>query len=457
MLKSRLKEPVHFIGIGGSGMSGLAEMAVHLGISVQGTDIKSSTIIDRLVTKGVRFYLGHSGQSLDGAGTVVYSSAIAADNPELTLAHSKAIEVLHRSDFLQLLMSESLPITVAGTHGKSTTSAMIAHVLDDLGCKPKAVIGAEMIRYDSYLLLGDGNIFVAEADESDGSFLKYRPYVGVITNVELDHLDFFKNQGALLQAFGSYLQNITEDGFAIIGWDHPLTRDVGSTYLRDRLTYGFVLGCDVRARDYISVSGSSTFTVIVERDVFKCSLPMMGKHNVQNALCALAVTRSLGLNVKDAAASLANFRGVKRRMDRLLSTDRLKIYDDYAHNPGKISACIQALRQTWPQIKLHVVYQPHRFTRLETMYDEMLQSLDGADLVYVLPVYSAGETTQLDFSPAKIAADLRLRMDIDAVACDTLDEAVTTVQRQISDKAIVLTIGAGDVWRVAAKLKENLA
>lgn len=457
MLKNRLKEPVHFIGIGGSGMSGLAEMAVHLGISVQGSDIKSSTVIDRLITKGVRFHLGHSGKSLAGAGTVVYSSAIAADNPELTLAQSKAIEVLHRSDFLQLLMRESQPITIAGTHGKSTTSAMIAHVLDDLGCRPKAVIGAEMIRYDSHLLLGDGDIFVAEADESDGSFLKYRPYIGVITNIELDHLDYFKNQDALLEAFTSYLQNISEDGFAVIGWDHPLTRQVGTTYLRDRLTYGLVLGCDVRAREYHCRAGFSTFTAIVERDVINCSLPMIGRHNVQNALCALAVSRSLGLNVKDAAASLAKFSGVKRRMDRLLSTDRLKIYDDYAHNPGKISACIQALRQTWPQTKLHVVYQPHRFSRLETMYNEMLQSLDGADLVYVLPVYSAGETTQFDFSPQKIAEDLRLRMDIEAVACESLDEAVTTVKGQLSDTAIVLTVGAGDVWRVAAKLKEDLA
>ncbi|MEN9835091.1 MAG: UDP-N-acetylmuramate--L-alanine ligase [Pseudomonadota bacterium] len=457
MLKSGLKEPVHFIGIGGSGMAGLAEMALHLGISVQGTDIKSSPVTDRLNSKGARVSVGHSAKSLDGAGTVVYSSAINADNPELSLAQSRGIKVLHRSDFLQLLMSGSQAITVAGTHGKSTTSAMIAHVLDDLGCRPKAVIGAEMVRYASPLLLGDGDFFVAEADESDGSFLKYRPYVGILTNIELDHLDFFKTQDALLSAFKSYLVNIEEDGVAVVGWDHPLTRDVGTSYTGDRLTYGFVLGCDVRARDYKCQDGNSTFTAIIERDLVSCSLPLMGRHNVQNALCALAVTRALALNVKDAAASLANFRGVKRRMDRLLTTEKLKIFDDYAHNPGKIAACIQALRQTWPQTKLHVVYQPHRFSRLETMYDEMLQSLDGADTVYVLPVYSAGETTQFDFSPAKIADDLRLRMDLDALACVSLEEAVTTVKRNLVEPAIVLTVGAGDVWRVAEKLKEELA
>jgi UDP-N-acetylmuramate--alanine ligase len=334
---------------------------------------------------------------------------------------------------------------------------MIAHVLDDLGCQPKAVIGAEMVRYESPLLVGSGRYFVAEADESDGSFLKYRPYVGIITNIELDHLDFFKSQDGLLSSFKSYLQNIDPEGVAIIGWDHPLSRDIGSAYPGDKLTYGFVLGCDVRAREYKCTDGNSTFIAMVERDSVSCSLPMMGRHNVQNALCALAVTRALGLNAKAAAESLATFKGVKRRMDRVLSSSKIKIFDDYAHNPGKIAACIQALRQTWPHQKLHVVYQPHRFSRLETMYHEMLQSLDGADVVYVLPVYSAGETTTSDFSPSRLADDLRLRMDIESQPCNSLDDAVTQVKLKFVEPGIILTVGAGDVWQVAEKLKDHFA
>ncbi len=457
MLKGQLREPIHFIGIGGSGMAGIAEMTLHLGFSVQGTDVKSSSSIDRLKNKGAKITLGHSATSLDKAGTVVYSSAISTNNPELIEAKKRGLIVLHRSDLLQILMSNAKAITVAGTHGKSTTSAMIAHVLDDLGCDPKAVIGAEMTRYQSPLLVGNGDYFVAEADESDGSFLKYRPYVGIITNVELDHLDFFKSQEALLDSFKSYLGNIDSEGFAIIGWDHPLTRDVGSTYPGDKLTYGFVLGCDVRAREYRCSNGSSTFMAMVERDSVSCSLPMIGKHNVQNALCTLAVVRGLGLDIKVAAESLATFNGVKRRLDRVLVNDEIKIFDDYAHNPGKIAACIQSIRQTWPSQKLHVVYQPHRFSRLETMYHEMLQSLDGADVVYVLPVYSAGETTTSDFSPTRLAEDLRLRMDVEAEPCSSLDDAVSRVKLNFVKPGIVLTVGAGDVWQVAEKLKDDFA
>ena len=457
MLGDTIEDPIHFIGIGGSGMAGLAELALISGHKVQGSDVQSSPALIRLSNMGIEISSKHTSDGAEYAKTVVYSSAIAPDNVELVGARNFGKLTLHRSEFLAHLMREKKAITVAGTHGKSTTSAMITHVLDDLGCAPWSATGGEMLRYQSSVKVGDSEWFVAEADESDGSFLKYRPYIGVVTNVECDHMDFFKTEQSMIEAFRTYMNNTDPDGTAVIGWDHPLSREIGQKYLGNRLTYGFFLGSEVRARDYSCHDGRTDFTAIVERDVVKCSVPTMGRHNVQNALCALAVARALELNVKTAAESLADFRGVKRRMDRVFSNGKITIFDDYAHNPGKIAAGVKTLRETWPNHKLHVVYQAHRFSRLETMYNEMLGALDGADYVYVVPVYSAGESTSMDFSPAKLADDLKVRMDLEAVPCERLEDAVDSILQRLTEPSVVLTVGAGDVWRVAQLLKETLA
>ena len=457
MLVDKIEDPIHFIGIGGSGMAGLAELALISGYKVQGSDVNSSPILTRLARLGIRIATQHTLEAADNAKTIVYSSAIASDNIELVGARRLGKLTLHRSEFLAHLMLDKKAITVAGTHGKSTTSAMLTHMLDDLGCAPWSATGGEMLRYQSSIKAGNSEWFIAEADESDGSFLNYRPFISVMTNVECDHMDFFKTEQSMINAFSTYLNNTNPDGTAVIGWDHPLSREIGQKYLGNRLTYGFLLGSEVRARDYHCHDGRTHFTAIVERDLIKCTVPTMGRHNVQNALCALAVARGLDLNIKMAAESLAEFCGVKRRMDRVFSNNKIIIFDDYAHNPGKVAAGVRTLRETWPNHKLHVVYQAHRFSRLETMYHEMLGSLAGADYVYVVPVYSAGESTIHDFSPSKLADDLELRMDLEAIPCERLEDAVDFILQRLDEPSVVLTVGAGDVWRVAMLLKEALS
>jgi len=450
------KGTVHFIGIGGSGMSGLAELALHLDYHVQGSDLKASSMLHRLGELGADIFTAHTADAIQNASSVVYSSAIGSENIEFLEAQRRGLPLLHRSDFLAQLMANKTAITVAGTHGKSTTSAMITHVLDDLGMSPWAAIGGDMLRYQSPARIGQGPLFVAEADESDGSFLKYRPFIGVLTNVELDHLDYFKTADRLEAAFATYLTHIDPDGRAVIGWDHPLSRKIGSAYKGPRLTFGTILGSEVRAFDICSEQGRTRFSAVVERDRIECLLPAVGRHNVQNALCTLAVVRALGLDVRRAAQSLGEFAGVARRMAPIYHQHGIRIFDDYAHNPGKVAACVKTLKETWPEATLHVVYQPHRYSRLETMYDAMLDALHAADYVYIVPVYSAGETTSEDFSPGRLAQDLARRFPIKTFPCEELTDAAVSVLRYLSSPAVVLTVGAGDVGRVAYQLKDAL-
>jgi UDP-N-acetylmuramate--alanine ligase len=457
-----IADPVHFVGIGGSGMSALAELALRGGLAVQGTDLKDSPATERLASLGAKIAFGHGRDEVGDAKTLIYSSAIAKDNPELLEGAARGATVLHRADFLRLLMAGKQAITVAGTHGKSTTSAMVTHVLDALGLDPTAAIGGAMRAYQSPARYGKSAYFVAEADESDGSFLKYDPFISVVTNIDLDHMEYFKDRARLTEAFAAYLQKTHPDGAAVVGWDSPLAREVGAAYAGERLTYGFLLGSEVRGLEFRSERGESWFTAMVERDKVAVHLKMMGKHNAQNALGALAVARALDLDVARAAASLVDFQGVQRRMAHVLDGGKAHVFDDYAHNPGKMAAAVDSLKAAWPEAALHVVFQAHRFSRLETMYEEMLGALKNADFVHVVPVYSAGETTKQDFAPLRLANDLRLRFDVDAAPCKDLDGAAQAVEGAVAklgpeQTAVVLTLGAGDVWKVAAALKQRLA
>lgn len=453
-MASILESPIHFIGIGGTGMSGLAELALHRGYTVQGSDLRSSWMTDHLARLGAHVMFGHRPENVNGAKTVIYSSAISQDNPEMLAAQNSGHKLWHRSDFLAFLMQGYHSITVAGTHGKSTTSAMIAHVLTALNLDPVVATGGIMHLTGSTARTGNGQIFVAEADESDGSFLKYRPHLAIVTNIDPDHMDYYRTEERLIGTFREYLGEIREDGMAILGWDNPRSRLLGGNYEGNRLTYGLLIGSEVRAYD-IRWDGSHTiFQSIVERDLYPVRLKMIGQHNVQNALCALAVTRALDLDVAAAARSLADFQGVARRLTCVFDDGKTTIFDDYAHNPGKIAACIQGLRKAYPDRPLHVIYQPHRYTRLETMYDETLASLRDAQHVYWLPVYAAGETTQEDFSPERLAKDLQSEYGVPSHACADLHDAANKVLIHSGPRSVILTVGAGDVHKCSTQLRD---
>lgn len=447
---------VHFIGIGGSGMSALAELACRRGYPVQGSDIKTSIVTERLVKLGIPITIGHSAAAIGNASLVVCSSAIDRGNVELVEANRLGLKVIHRSEMLAHLIQAKTAITVAGTHGKSTTSAMIVHTLATLGLDPDAILGGALRQYQSSARYGQGQIIVAEADESDGTFVRYAPQIGVVTNIDLDHMEFYKDAANLQSAFHTYLSNIDPDGAAIVGWDSPMLRDVSRDIRVPRFAYGFLLGADIRATSYNCTQGESTFTAIVERDHIFCRIPTIGKHNIQNALATLAVTRALSLKTTAAADALASFPGVERRMNLIYKNERIAIFDDYAHNPGKIAASITALKESFPGWQLQVVYQPHRYSRLETMYDDMLRAVINADIVHVLPVYSAGEISSGDFSPEKLARDIIKNFNVPSFACENFESATDSVLYRLKHPTVILTVGAGDVWKVAKKIERQI-
>jgi len=449
------KKSLFFIGIGGSGMSGLAELAVSRGFTVCGSDHADSATVRRLNSSGIKVFSSHAAENIHSDYSVVYSSAIKHDNAEMAAANLHDCEILHRSDLLARFMKEKTSVTVAGTHGKTTTSAMIVHMLEQLGCDPEAVIGGVMSGSGKSFRSGSGSIFVAEADESDGSFIKYSPFISVLTNIDADHMEFFKTTDNCITAFSDYLRRTHPDGTAVIGWDNPLARTAAECIPDRRLTYGLLLGSEVRGVNLASSGGLTSFTAVVERDQIPCRIRMPGRHNVQNALCALAVARALELDVKNAAEALAEFRGAERRLSLVFHTNNLWIYDDYAHNPGKISACLSAVKEMWPDKKLIAVFQAHRYSRLQTMLQQMLSAFSSADLVVALPVYAAGEAPVAGFTPPELSSGIARYSNTSALPANDFATAVDLVCTEMSPQVIIVTIGAGDVWKVAHLLREK--
>lgn len=451
-----LKDPVHFVGIAGYGMSGLAELCLKNRLKVSGSDLRKNDITNHLEKLGATVFQGHAAANVSAAGTVVYTSAVDKGNPELAAAENAGTSLLHRSDLLALAMKGRKAITVAGTHGKTTTTAMIGFMLERYGLDPVIICGGTMNAYGSTVYCGKGDFVVAEADESDGSFLKYQPFLSVTTNIDFDHMEYFKNKDGLAKAFLSYSRATHKDGMAIVGWDSALTREIMSEFTGPKLAYGFLIGSEVRAIGFQCSEGVSTFKAIVERDQIDCRINMIGKHNVQNALCCLAVARALGLDLKKAAAILTEFPGVKRRQEVVFKSEKVTIFDDYAHNPGKISALVSSIKDSWKSKKLLVAFQPHRFSRLDTMYDEMIGSVAAADQIFVLPVYAAGESTDKDYSSKRLAADIANRSGKPAHACADIKDAARQILQAITPGSVVLTVGAGDVNAIVGELRKEL-
>ncbi|MBF0440460.1 MAG: UDP-N-acetylmuramate--L-alanine ligase [Oligoflexales bacterium] len=452
MKQNTIGNKIHFIGIGGSGMSPIAQIALHRGFDVSGSDIGDSATISQLRSLGAKIFLEHKKENISEERTIILSSAIQNDNPEVVAAQELKYPIIHRSDFLSYLMKGKKVITVAGTHGKTTTSAIIAHMLHKLNLSPTAAIGGKMVEYESSALCGDGEFFVAEADESDGTLLKYESYISILTNIDHDHMDFFKNFDEVLNLFSAYLKKTDPEGISIIGWDDSNSRNLGAELTVPKLTYGTRLGSEVRAINHAYKAEKTTFTAIVERELVDCEFSLIGKHNVLNALCALAVAKYLNLNMADAAKSISSFKGVNRRLTPIFKSENIKVYDDYAHNPGKIMASIDAIRYCHPKYKIYVVYQPHRFTRLDTMYNETMASFKDADHVFVLPVYAAGEKALKAYSSKALASDIQKISGTNAEGLESFDECIDRLLGVSKERVVFLTVGAGDVFKISHKL-----
>ncbi len=446
---------VHFIGIGGTGMRPLAEIALAKGYQVTGSDQSQTASTDQLLSLGARITIGHSRAAIPTQPVrIVASTAIKNDNPEMAEAQRLGLPILHRSDFLHELMRESKAICISGTHGKTSTTAMVAFMLREMGLDPTAAIGGELVGTNRYSMTGKGSWFVAECDESDGSFLRYDPFLSIVTNIDLDHLDYYQDLEGLKRAFLNFVGKTHTDGWAIFGWDNNAAREVAQNFEGQRLTFGTRIGSEVRGLNFKSKGRLASYEAVVDKILIKGSAPVVGRHSLQNILCCLAVAKALELDLPKAAHALSQFPGVKRRFSLVAEVDGVKIFDDYAHNPGKIQSCIEGAREAFPQDRLIVIFQPHRYSRLETMYNELMGSFAAADEVLIMPVYSAGETTDRDFSPSVLAEALSRASSVKAQPYST--EVLSAMLQSPRRPTVLITLGAGDVSQLSQQWKDAL-
>ncbi|MFK7873091.1 MAG: UDP-N-acetylmuramate--L-alanine ligase [Oligoflexales bacterium] len=453
-------DPYYFVGIGGSGMAPLAEILLRQGQKVLGSDLNQNSRTQLLERLGATVYAEHNSERLPQKVTVVRSSAVQDSNPEIAFAKNHGLKILHRSDLLNTLMEKQTAITVAGTHGKTTTSAMVTWILEELDQDPSAVIGGIMCHSQQSSRCGQSNLFVAEADESDGSFLKYQPDIAVITNIDADHLDHYGSLAHIQAAFQEHAHRVKPKGWLIYNADDTNSKVLRQSSLQTK-TFGFKKEADIWAdqKTFDVHNGHMSIQLYTKDETALCSLPTVGLHNVQNALAALCVAQCLGLDFKKSCQALALFPGTQRRLNQILKTDKAFVFDDYAHNPGKITAVVDALKQAWPERHLHVIFQPHRYTRTESLWQEFSESFQSADSVCITPIYSAGEKPLPNITPANLTKAISEASETSVFEANSFDHIIkhTLKTAQKSQKPFLcLTVGAGDLTSICPKLSTTL-
>jgi UDP-N-acetylmuramate--alanine ligase len=456
--------PIHFVGIGGIGMSGIAEVLHNLGYTVQGSDLADGANTRRLAELGIGISIGHAAENLGPAQVVVVSSAVKSDNPEIVAARSRRIPVVRRAEMLGELMRLRWSIAVAGTHGKTTTTSMIGATLETAGLDPTVINGGIINAYGTNTRLGQGDWMVVEADESDGTFTRLPATIAVVTNIDPEHLDFYGDFPALEQAFDSFVGNIPFYGFAVLCIDHPVVQGM-IPRVSDRriLTYGFNPQADIRAVNLKPGRDGTRFEIIVaeratgqERTIPDLLLPMYGEHNVQNALAAAAIAEEMGFSDQVLRDTLRNFKGVKRRFTQTGEWNGVPIIDDYGHHPVEIAAVLKAARSITDGRVIAVV-QPHRYTRLAHLFDEFCTCFNDADTVLVADVYAAGEAPIEGVDRDALVKGLAAHGHRDARALAAPDNLPTTVQSLARSGDMVVCLGAGSITNWANALPMELA
>lgn len=455
--------PIHFVGIGGIGMSGIAEVLVNLGYVVQGSDASDNYNLDRLRKKGAKVSVGHKAENIDGAEVVVVSTAIKRDNPELMAARERRIPVVRRAEMLAELMRLKSCVAIAGTHGKTTTTTMIATLLDAGGLDPTVINGGIINAYGSNARLGAGDWMVVEADESDGTFLKLPTDVAIVTNVDPEHLDHFKTFEAVQDAFRHFVENLPFYGFAVMCIDHPVVQSlVGKIEDRRIITYGENPQADVRLVDLTPMGGGSKFTVAFRdrktgavHQIAELMLPMPGRHNASNATAAIAVARELGVSDEAIRKAIAGFGGVKRRFTKTGDWNGVTVIDDYGHHPVEIAAVLKAARES-TNGKIVAVVQPHRYTRLQSLFEEFCTCFNDADAVIVADVYAAGETPIDGIDRDHFVAGLRAHGHREVIALPAASELAGIVKGLAKSGDLVVCLGAGNITQWAYDLPDEL-
>jgi UDP-N-acetylmuramate--alanine ligase len=456
--------PVHFVGIGGIGMSGIAEVMVNLGYVVQGSDQSESANVKRLREKGVTIAIGHAAENLDGARLIVVSSAIRKDNPELVAARVRRLPVVRRAEMLAELMRLKSCVAIAGTHGKTTTTSMVAALLDAGGFDPTVINGGIINAYGTNARLGAGDWMVVEADESDGTFLKLPADVAIVTNVDPEHLDHFKTFDAVQDAFRAFVENVPFYGFAVMCTDHPVVQTlVGRIEDHRIITYGENPQADVRLVDISHAGGISLFTIMFRdragqfvHEIKTIALPMPGRHNALNATAAIAVAHELGIADNVIRDALADFAGVRRRFTRTGMWNGVTIIDDYGHHPVEIAAVLKAARESTKGQVIAVV-QPHRFSRLAALFEQFCTCFNDADTVIVAQVYAAGEAPIEGADRDALVQGLRTHGHRQVVALDSPDKLAALVASMAQPGDYVVCLGAGSITQWAYALPGELA
>ncbi|MBQ1502199.1 MAG: UDP-N-acetylmuramate--L-alanine ligase [Firmicutes bacterium] len=446
-----MEKKLHFIGIGGIGMSAIARIMLHEGFEISGSDVKESKLTKELAAAGAVITYSHAAENIPAdAEAVIYSSAVKEDNAEMKEAVRRGLKIYKRAEALAYLMSTCISVGVAGAHGKTTTSAMIATMLEEAGCDPTIIIGGMLNTMGGNAKAGDGKYLVAEADESDGTFLMLYPTVAVVTNIEADHLDHYKNLDNIVAAFGQYFRQVPPEGFAVYCADCPLCRQLTSAIPGRYISYALDAEADYTAKDIHLNSGASADVYYQGTKLGRLELSVPGAHNICNALAAIAVGREFGLDFAACAKGLAEFRGTGRRFEKMGEFNGLTVIDDYAHHPTEIATTIRAARGQGVK-KLTVVFQPHRYSRTQSMYADFAAALMDADKVILCELYPAFEKP-IEGVSAKLIKDEMIRLGHKDVSYAAgLDETFEMLKSQVSDEDMLLIMGAGNIRSVSQR------
>ncbi len=454
---------IHFVGIGGIGMSGIAEVMCNLGYTVQGSDLSDGPTVERLRARGIAVTIGHAKENVEDVAVVVTSTAVRRTNPEVAAAIESRIPVVRRAEMLAELMRLKSTVAVAGTHGKTTTTSMIASLLDKGEVDPTVINGGIIEQYGSNARLGDSDWMVVEADESDGSFLRLDGTIAVVTNIDPEHLDHYGDFDGVKRAFVEFIHNVPFYGAAILCIDHPEVQAViGDVRDRKVVTYGFSLQADICGVNILPNEGGNTFDVIVrqrgeeDRRIEGVHLPMPGRHNVQNALAAIAVAVEMGCEDSVIREGFSSFSGVRRRFTKAgsvaLDGGTVSVIDDYAHHPVEIRAVLGAAREAVPKGRVIAVAQPHRYSRLNDLMEDFQTCFNDADMVFVTPVFEAGEDPIEGVSADSLVAGLKARGHRSANTIANQRDLASTLAAEIVPGDIIVCLGAGDITKWAATL-----
>lgn len=448
---------IHFVGIGGVGMSGLAELLMNLGYEVSGSDLSESETTRRLKTLGAKVSRGHAPGHIKQVDVLVYSSAIASSNPEVQAARVRKIPVIPRAEILAELMRMQYGVAVAGAHGKTTTTSLVAAVMAEGGLDPTTIVGGRVNSLGGNARLGSGDYLVAEADESDGSFLRLTPTVAVVTNIDAEHLDHYGSFDAILDAFLEFSNKVPFYGFSILCADNSHVRELIPLMDRKVVTYGLEETADYTARDVESAPDGMTFIAYQkEAQLGNLRIRLRGRHNVSNAMAAVAMGMEFGIHFEQIQRALGEFSGIQRRFELIGDVNGTTVVDDYGHHPQEIRAVLSAAREAWPARRVIVLFQPHRYTRTRDVLEEFFGAFDEADGLALLPIYAAGEEPIPGVDARQIFQGVRNRGAVRVEMANGLEEAQDYLQQAVQPGDLVITLGAGDIWKAAPEFVRRL-